>query len=95
MFFYYITPKGREEKYWAKCNNKLDKVLFDKGAMELEIQVKRRAVHQKCINYAKRMLSKKNYSKFHVAKVVSEKFKNELSEVNSKLELKSQTFKSA
>lgn len=85
LFFYYLTPKGKEARYWVTADKNLNNHLFEKGMQELELEARKREVKTKCIQFAKMMIKKKKYSNFHVGKVTSEKFKDELEETNLKI----------
>lgn len=88
LFLYYLTPKGRDEKYWAEAGKKLEKVLFEKGVKELEIK-------QECIKYAKTVSKRKLLTDFHLGTLVQEKFKTKLSEVGVKIHKRNLKFKDA
>lgn len=87
-FFYYKTPKGKEELYWEKATISLEKALLIKGNNELRVK-------SKCISFAKKVSLKKRLSNFHLAKITAEKYKDELKDNGLDIDPKSLRFKSA
>lgn len=88
LFFYYLTPKGKEEKYWKKAGESLEKKLIEKGLKEIEVK-------NKCVSFAKKVTSRKKLSRFHLATITEKKHQKELQKVNVKINKKTLEFKDA
>lgn len=88
VFLYYLTPKGRDEKYWSEAGSNLEAGLFEKGAKELEVK-------KQCITYAKTIHKRKRLSNFHLGTLVGKKSAKELSSVDVKINPKTLKFQDA
>lgn len=88
LFIYYLTPKGREAKYWLEAGKSLEVGLFEKGVKELSVK-------KQCIQYVKKINKRKRLSKFHLATVTNKKHKKELNEVGVIIDSKNLQFKNA
>ena len=66
----------------------MEETLFEKGQKEL-------AIKKECVKYAQKIQMRKRLSNFHLVKLVTEKFKTSLNEVDVKIDVKTMKFKDA
>lgn len=88
LFFFHLTPKGKEQKMFDQAEESLTQHFVDLGHKEIKVK-------KKCIDWAQRISKIKRLSKFHLATITNKKHQKELGEVGVIIDSKTLKFKDA